>query len=280
MKNVQDIYLPFDAEIVNRTQESATIFTLTMKFSDPLVQQKYRFLPGQFNMVYLFGVGEVAISIVSDPDDNTVCGHTIHNVGRVTNGLSLLKVGDHVGIRGPFGHGWPIEKAKGKDILIITGGLGCAPSVSVINYIVKRRKEFGRLIILQGVKHSDDFIFRKQYDQWKMLPDTQVLLAADVSRPNWPGYTGLITGLIDQIEIDPNNTICMMCGPEGMMRASVERLAKLNLSVNNIYSSLERNMECAVGHCGHCQFGGKFICKDGPVFCYADIQYLLGKKGF
>lgn len=277
---MRDIYTPFDAKIIERTQESADIFTLKLQFCDKQIHEQYRFSPGQFNMLYLFGVGEVAISIVSDPDDSSLYAHTIRNVGRVTHGLSLLKVGDHVGIRGPFGQGWPLQKAKGKDILIITGGLGCAPSVSIIHYIVKRRKEFGRVIILQGVKHSSDFIFKSQYDEWRKLPDMQILLAADASAPNWPGHTGLITELIDQINIDPEKTICMMCGPEAMMRASVARLAKLNLSTNNIYSSLERNMECAVGHCGHCQFGGKFICKDGPVFCYSDIEYLLSQKGF
>lgn len=277
--NNRDIYLPFDAEIVNRTEESHDIFTLALKFSNPQVQQNFSFLPGQFNMLYLFGVGEVAISIVSDPEDDSLYSHTIRRLGRVTRGLSLLKVGDHLGIRGPFGRGWPLEKAKGKDVVIITGGLGCAPSVSVINYILKRRKEFKTLTILQGVKHSDDLIFRQQYNQWATLPDIKVLLAADVSKPNWPGYTGLITELIDQININ-NKTICMMCGPEGMMIAAIKRLIRQNLPETSIYLSLERNMECAVGHCGHCQFGGEFVCKDGPVFCYPEIKYLLGKKGF
>ncbi|MCX7122015.1 MAG: FAD/NAD(P)-binding protein [Gammaproteobacteria bacterium] len=277
---MRDIYLPFDAEVIERTQESADIFTLKLQFSDSHANERYHFLPGQFNMLYLFGVGEVAISIVSDPEHDSFHTHTIRNVGHVTRGLSLLKVGDHVGIRGPFGQGWPLEKAKGKDVLIVTGGLGCAPSVSIIRYIMKRRNEFGKLIILQGVKHSSDLIFLKQYDEWRKVPDTQVLLAADVSAPNWPGYTGLITTLIDKININADNTICMMCGPEAMMRASVDCLRKLNLGTDVIYSSLERNMECAVGHCGHCQFGGKFICKDGPVFCYSDIEYLIDKKGF
>lgn len=276
----EDIYRPFNAEIVERTQESSDIFTLTVKFTDRKIQNNYRFLPGQFNMLYLFGVGEVPISIVSDPDDDRLYSHTIRRLGRVTQGLSLLKTGDHVGIRGPFGRGWPLKEAQKKDVLIITGGLGCAPSVSVINYIVKRRPEFGRLTILQGVKHSDDFIFRPYYEKWEKLPNTQVLLAADVSQPHWPGYTGLITELIEKIEIDSNNTICMLCGPEGMMLAAIDRLFKFDFPEDAIYLSLERNMECAVGHCGHCQFGGEFICKDGPVFCYTEVQHLLGKKGF
>lgn len=278
--SIQDIYCPYDAEIIERTQESSDIFTLTVQLNDLDAQQNYRFLPGQFNMVYLFGVGEVAISIVSDPEDDRLYSHTIRRVGRVTQGLSLLSRGDHIGIRGPFGRGWPLKEACNKDVLIITGGLGCAPSVSIINTIVKRRNEFGKLIILQGVKHSDDLIFRKQYEKWAKLSNTQVLLAADVSKPNWLGYTGFITELIDKIELDVNKTVCMMCGPEAMMLTAVKRLTQLNLPIDAIYLALERNMECAVGHCGHCQFGGDFICKDGPIFCFPEVKHLLGKKGF
>lgn len=279
-KTNPNIYLPFDAEIVERVQESTDIFTLKLRFTDPQKQQEYSFVPGQFNMMYLFGVGEVPISIISDPDKSSYYSHTIRRVGRITNGLSLLKTGDHIGLRGPFGRGWPLKKAEGKDILIITGGLGCAPSVSVINYVLDRRIHFGELIILQGVKHSHDLIFRQQYEKWSKLPKTQVLLTADVSAPNWIGHTGLITELIKKINIDPQKTICMMCGPEAMLQAATKQLLNLQLPEESIYLNLERNMECAVGHCGHCQFGGEFLCKNGPVFCYPQIKHLLGRKGF
>lgn len=278
--NVQDIYCPFDAEIIECIQESSDIFTLTIQPTDFQRQQNAHFLPGQFNMVYLFGVGEVAISIVSASSEDGFYSHTIRSVGRVTQGLSLLKKGDHLGIRGPFGRGWPLQEAQSKDILIITGGLGCAPSVSIIDYILKRRGDFGRLIILQGVKHSDDFIFSQYYERWAKVPNTQVKLAATASKPNWPGYTGLVTNLIEQVDIDADHTLCMICGPEGMMLATADQLVQLNLGEETIYLSLERNMECAVGHCGHCQFGGEFICKDGPVFCYSEIKHLLGLRGF
>ena len=194
--NQRDIYLPFEAEIKERKQELSDVFTLALKFTDTQKQESYQFSPGQFNMLYLFGVGEVAISIVSDPTDKILYRHTIRSVGRVTQGLSLLKVGNRLGVRGLYGHGWPVELAKGKDILIITGGLGCAPSVSIIHYILNRRKQFGKFFILQGVKHSHDLIFREQYQQWEKLSNTQVLLAADVSQSNWPWHTGLIVDLI------------------------------------------------------------------------------------
>ncbi len=270
---------PVNTKIVARSEEASDIFTLTLQFTEDQ-KQGYTFFPGQFNMLYLFGVGEVPISILSHGDGDTLYAHTIRRVGRVTQGMSLLQVGDHIGLRGPFGRGWPLPLAQGKDVLIITGGLGCAPSVSIIHHILKHRVAFGRLFILQGVKHSDDLIFQKQYQQWAALPNVQVALAADSSKPNWPGHTGLITELLEQINLDINNTLCMMCGPEGMMRASVQRLTQLNFPEDAIYLSLERNMECAVGHCGHCQFGGDFICKEGPVFPYPQVKALLNKKGF
>ena len=273
-------HTPYPAEIIERTQEAPNIFTFKLRFKDSQLQKQFRFQPGQFNMVYHFGVGEVAISISSDPDDENTIHHTIRSVGRITNSLVKLNKGDYLGIRGPFGNGWPIEKAQGKDIIILTGGLGCAPVVGMINYIVNRRKQFGKLMILQGVKHSHDLIFRDRYNEWQQLPNTQVLLAADRSGPHWTWHTGYVTELISELNINPDKTICMICGPEMIIQVDIKNLLARGLDENNIFLSMERNMECAIGHCGHCQFGGSFICKDGPIFCYSSIKELLGKKGF
>lgn len=278
-KNKYPVDTPVNMNVVARREESSDIFTLTLAFSDR-PELSYDFQPGQFNMLYLFGVGEVPISILEHGKNGMQYAHIIRRVGRVTQGLSLLKVGDCVGLRGPFGRGWPLEAAKGKDVLIVTGGLGCAPSVSIIHFILKHRADYGRLMILQGVKHSSDLIFKKQYEAWASFPNVQVSLAADVSLPNWPGHTGLITELLDQVHLDTANTIVMMCGPGAMMRATAERLSTLQVPEEAIYLSLERNMECAIGHCGHCQFGGYFICKEGPVFNYPAIKALLAQKGF
>ncbi len=278
-KNKHPIDTPVNMNVVARREESSDIFTLTLAFSDR-PEFSYDFQPGQFNMLYLFGVGEVPISILEHGKNDTQYAHIIRRVGRVTQGLSLLKVGDCVGLRGPFGRGWPLEAAKGKDVLIVTGGLGCAPSVSIIHFILKHRADYGRLMILQGVKHSSDLIFKKQYAAWASCPNVQVALAADVSLPNWPGHTGLITELLDQVHLNTANTIVMMCGPGAMMRATAERLSTLKVPEEAIYLSLERNMECAMGHCGHCQFGGYFICKEGPVFNYLEVKALLTQKGF
>lgn len=275
---IQDLYLPKTAEIIERIQEASTIFTLKTRFLE--AQPSFLFQPGQFNMLYLYGIGEVAISISSDPAEKSYISHTIRAVGRVTKALQNLNVGDHVGIRGPFGRGWPLTDAQQKDVMVVTGGLGCAPTISVINYILARREQYGALKILQGVKHSDDFIFRKQYATWQKTPHTEILIAADFAGPKWPWSVGYVTDMIDSLSLSPNKTIAMMCGPEMMMHAAINVLKRKGLPEEMMYLSMERNMACGIGHCGHCQYGGLFICKDGPVFAYPEIKSLFSEKGF
>jgi len=277
---MSNAYLPYEAEILERIQESRGLFTLRLQFTDPELQSRYQFEPGQFNMLYLYGVGEVAISIVSDPKDEHIIDHSIRAVGRVTRALSELKAGDRIGIRGPFGRGWPMTKAEQGDVVVVTGGLGCAPVVSVINYIVHRRERFGQVNIVQGVKHSSDFIWRERYDQWRQLPDTQVLLAADSGDALWPWHIGTVNTLFDQLKFDPAKVSVMMCGPEGLMHVVVDHMLAAGVSDSEMWLSMERNMQCAIGHCGHCQYGKHFVCKDGPVFQYSQIKDLFGTKGF
>lgn len=275
-----DPYLPIEAEIIERTQESATIFTLQLRFVQPEYHERFVFYPGQFNMLYLYGVGEVAISIVSDPEKKQILTHTIRATGRVTRALQKLQPGDRIGVRGPYGRGWPLEHVRGKDIVVVTGGLGCAPAVSIIDYILARREQYGNLSILQGVKHSDDFIFRKQYALWQKSPRTEIHIAADEAGPKWPWGVGYVTDMIDKIKLNPENTIAMMCGPEMMMNTAINVLSKKGIPEHQIYLSMERNMECGIGQCGHCQYGGFFICKDGPVFAYSEIKALFHESGF
>lgn len=275
------IYLPHEAEVVERVEETPSIFTLRLRFTDHHFHERFRFQPGQFNMVYLYGVGEVPVSIVSDPETDDLLEHTIRSVGRVTRGLARLQAGDRVGIRGPYGRGWPLLDAEGKDVVLVTGGLGCAPLVSVIRYLVNRRDLFQRLVIMQGVKHSDDLIWAEQYKHWAALPDTQVMLAAsEEPAAAWPWYSGHITNLMGKAVFNPANTTAMMCGPEPMMRAAIEPLIREGVPEEHIWISMERSMHCAVGSCGHCQYGDKFVCRDGPVFSYGEIKKLFGTKGF
>jgi NAD(P)H-flavin reductase len=270
---------PYEAVVVSRTQESPSIFSLGLQFTDQELNKQYSFQPGQFNMLYAFGIGEVPISIVSDPQSSEEFIHTIRTVGRVTRVLEQLKPGDRLGIRGPFGRGWPMQSLQNRDILVVTGGLGCAPSVSIINYIMLRRSQFGRLAIVQGVKHSEDLIWHEHYQQWMQQEDTQVLLAADVAGHGWPWHVGLVTELLPKVELDISQAATMLCGPEMMMHATAKQLLDSNASADQIWLSMERNMQCAIGLCGHCQYGPDFICKDGPVFSYANIQDRLIRRG-
>lgn len=277
---ILDPYLPLAAKVVDKIEESSTIFTLHLRFDNPEHHQQFLFSPGQFNMLYLYGVGEVAISIVSDPENKDILTHTIRAIGRVTKALQKLQQGDQIGIRGPYGRGWPLEQTKRKDVIVLTGGLGCAPSVSIIEYILARRTQYGNLSILQGVKHSDDFIFRKQYSNWQKSANTVIHIAADQAGPKWPWSVGYVTDMIDQLSINSENTIVMMCGPEMMMNTAVKIFKQRKISEKDIYLSMERNMECGLGQCGHCQYGGLFICKDGPVFAYSEIKDLFNEPGF
>ncbi len=277
---MDNVGMPHEAEVVEKIIESKSIFTLRLRFTDPQVQASYRFLPGQFNMLYLYGAGEVPISVVSDPLDEHIFDHAIRAVGRITNALSRLEQGDRLGVRGPYGRGWPLQEMEANDLVLITGGLGCAPLVSVINYVMRRRELFNRFVIMQGVKHSDDLIWRSRYQEWQQQPDTQVYLAADQAGPGWPWTTGPISALFKQAEFDVARSKAMLCGPEGMMFVAIDELTRRGMPESDIWLSMERNMQCAVGHCGHCQYGPHFVCKQGPVFSYPEVRQLHWVAGF
>ncbi len=271
--------LPISCRIIDRVQESPNIFSLHLKIDDTRQQQKYRFAPGQFNMLHLPAGGEIPISIVSDPEHDDLIKHTIRDVGRITHALSQYRPGDYLGLRGPFGSHWPVQLCKqDQDILVISGGLGCAPVVSIIHYLLTRQTQFSRLFIIQGVKHSDDLIWKKSYQQWQKQQNVEVLLSADKASPNWQWYQGLVTDLIEQADFRADKALAMMCGPEIMMFYAAKALQKKGIKDQQIWLSMERNMQCATGHCGHCQTGSHFVCKQGAVFHYPDIKNLLASK--
>lgn len=271
--------MPHEAEVVDRRDETDDLFSLKLRFTDPDHQARYRFSPGQFNMLYLPGMGEVPISVVSDPDDAHQIDHTIRKVGSITHNLGRLGIGDRLGLRGPYGRGWPVAEAEGTDLIIVTGGLGCAPSVSLIEFALRRRARYGRIHIIQGVKHANDLIWRERYDAWRQLPDVDVYLTADTGDSFWPWHVGLVTDFFDQIDIDPERSSVIICGPEGMMRAVAKDMLQRTIPAERIWLSMERNMHCAIGFCGRCQLGPKFICRDGPVFPYDELAPYLWHKG-
>jgi NAD(P)H-flavin reductase len=272
------LYAPHLARIVERRDEARGIATFGLRLLDVAVRRAYRFALGQFNMVYAFGIGEVAMSIVSDPDQPERFEHTIRRVGRVTGAMLEWRPGDTVGVRGPYGVGWPMQAARGRDVAIITGGLGCAPVVGVIKYIFRRRDEFGHLHILHGVKTPHDLLYRDRFEAWRAHPRTTVHLTTDQPERTWRDHVGVVTELFDELVVTPS-TIVMMCGPEMMMHHGVRSLRAKGVAEEAIYLSLERRMECGVGLCGHCQIGPFFACTDGPVFQYAAVKRWLAVRG-
>jgi len=251
--------------------------TLTLALEPPPGTDRNRFLPGQFSMLWVFGVGELPISISGDPGEHGRLTYTVRSVGQATNALISEKVGSNIGVRGPFGTGWPIEASRGHDVILVAGGIGLAPLRPVIYHVFNNRKDYGRLIVLYGARSPRDLLYRKQLASWARQPDTQVLVTVDYGGISWRGHVGVVTSVFKYARLQPSRSIAMICGPEIMMRFVTRELETHGLKREDIYLSMERNMKCAVGFCGHCQYGPHFICKDGPVFSYATIQPLLEK---
>ncbi len=259
------------ANVMRETSDTVTIGTeLPEGGTIPL------FLPGQFSMLYAYGVGEVPISISGDPGIPGRLDYTIRSVGAVTKALVHGRTGDGLGMRGPFGTSWPMEVAKGEDVLLVAGGIGLAPLRPVIYHILRHRSEYGRLVILYGARSPKELLFRKELRDWSLSTDTQVLTTVDYGEPRWRGYVGVVTKLFNFVTLRPERTITMMCGPEIMMHFGIRGLQGRKVSDERIYLSMERNMKCAVGFCGHCQMGPYFICKDGPVFTYSQMRRWMG----
>lgn len=256
--------------------ENDDTFTLTLECA-PLGPE-YRFLPGQFNMVYVFGVGEAAISISSDPARPATLDHTIHRVGLVTTALAQKKRGDLIGIRGPFGSIWPIEVARGRDVCIASGGIGLAPLRPVIYGMLKDRNAYGRIIVLYGGRSPLDLLYRVELEKWANDFGVEVLVTVDRGDSSWKGHIGVVTSLFQYIKLDARETIAYVCGPEIMMKYTVDELERRGVPPAQMYLSMERNMKCAVGFCGHCQYGPTFICKEGPVYPVMRVRPLLDRK--
>jgi len=233
------------------------------------------FEPGQFNMVYIYGVGEIPISISGDPARRDVLIHTTRAVGTVTHAMSKLNVDDTLGVRGPFGSAWPVELGRGKDIVIVAGGIGLAPLRPAIYRILANRERYGRFVILYGARTPRDILYRQQLQRWSARLDTFVDVTVDRAAGDWRGNVGVVTKLIDRGGFSPEHTLAMICGPETMIRFAIQALEDRGVPAERIYCSLERNMKCALGFCGHCQFADRFVCRDGPVFRFDTIASIF-----
>ena len=267
-------YLPVPTRIGRKGEDIADVFTWLLEPSEP-----FTFEPGQFNMLYAHGVGEVPISISGDPSDGSRLHHTIRVVGRVTEALGALDVGDQVGVRGPFGTAWPLREATGQDVLFVAGGLGLAPLRPAILSVLARRGDFGQVSIIYGARSPANILFRHELEQWRGRFDVTLDAIVDYSGADWYGPVGAVTRLLAAADLDIDGTVAMLCGPEIMMRFTARELEQRGFEQSQIWVSLERSMKCAVGLCGHCQLGGTFVCKDGPVYRYDQVSSMMLVRG-
>ena len=270
-----DPMLPSQFRIRRIRRELADTFTLELEsLNDHTVMQ---FLPGQFTMLYHFGVGEVPISISGNPGQPETLVHTIRAVGTVTHAMQKLKKGDVVGVRGPYGTAWPVKEARGDDVVIVAGGIGLAPLRPAIYEILTHRELYGNVAILYGTRTPDTILYRDELEKWRSRFDMEVQVTVDNADATWRSSIGVVTKLISRTNFDPMDTTALVCGPEIMMRFATIELLRQGISTDDIYISMERNMQCAIGYCGHCQYGPAFICKDGPVFQYSQIERWLSQ---
>jgi len=270
-----DAMLPAPYRVTAARRELSDVVTLDLV---PLAGEVPDFAPGQFNMLYAFGVGEAAISLSGDPSDRSRFVHTVRDVGAVSRAIAAAQPGMVLGVRGPFGAAWPVAQAEGHDIVIVAGGLGLAPLRPAIYHVLNNSERFGRIALLYGSRGPDDILFREELGALRARLDIDVAVTVDHAGRDWHGHVGVVPRLIEKASFDPANTVALVCGPEVMMRFTATALLGAGVPDSRIFLSLERNMKCALGLCGHCQFGPDFVCKDGPVFGYNCIARRLAVR--
>lgn len=267
-------YRPWPARITSITQLTEKEKLFEIRLIDEEIRHAFKFESGQFVELSIFGVGEAPISISSAPSKQGFIELCIRNTGTVTGAMHEKQCGDVVGLRGPFGRGFPFEEMKGHDILLVAGGLGIAPLKSLINHIHDERHEFGKVTILLGARTPSEILFRQQFDMWKHREDFDLHMTVDHADDTWDGDEGLVTKLFDRIEVNPDNTYGAICGPPVMYKFVFQEMQKKNLDAEKIFVSLERKMQCGMGICCHCGVGHQYACIDGPVFSYWEAMNL------
>ncbi|HXV28034.1 MAG TPA: FAD/NAD(P)-binding protein [bacterium] len=275
-QDAQDPMVPQPFRVAKLWKDTSDTFTVEIEPADGYSRPP--FLPGQFNMLYIFGTGEIPISISGDPAKKNTFLHTTRVVGTVTQAMRALKRGGTIGVRGPFGSSWPMEQAAGKDVVIVAGGIGLAPLRPAIYALLHERQKYGQIVLLYGARTREDMLYTKELETWRKGFNLDVHVTVDRATGNWQGPVGVVPSLIPRAPFDPLNTVAMVCGPEIMMRFTLKALQKRGIADEDIFLSMERNMKCAVGFCGHCQYGPTFICKDGPVFCHDRISWIFSKR--
>jgi len=270
---IESAMLPRFAYVSKVFRENADTTTLEVVAADGV--SEFQFEPGQFHMLGFPGIGEVPISVSGDPGKPRLLIHTIRDVGAISHWLAHRKVHDPLTVRGPFGVPWPMAEAKGKDLLLVAGGIGLAPLRPVIYHVLNHRSDYGRIVVLYGTRSSRDIMFRRELKKWRGRFDMTFSLTVDHPGAGWHSNVGVVTKLIWRAPLDPNNCVAMVCGPEIMMRYSGKELIRRGVPDTAIFFSLERNMKCGIGLCGHCQIRHEFTCLTGPVYRYDEAAEFM-----
>jgi NAD(P)H-flavin reductase len=270
----RNAYLPRRARIQNVIKENAQVMTFELSFEDELYNADFTYLPGQFVMLSLPHCGEAPFSFSSSPTKPGVFSLSIRKAGKLTSAAHHLRPGDMVGVRGPYGRSFPLDDLKGGDLLIVAGGIGLAPLRSVLEYCVDNRHDYGSVTLLYGCRHPGEFCFQSDLDRWQRSCSVNCLLTVDKGDETWTGRVGLVTQLLDEVDIGSGLMNALVCGPGIMIRYVIERLLGLGLPESHIITTLENHMKCGIGVCGHCHFDDKLICTDGPVFHASQLNGL------
>lgn len=249
--------------------------TVTLELEEATGRSRLDFAPGQFTMLYSFGVGEIPISISGDAEQGETLVQTIRRVGAVSTALAQLKKGATLGVRGPFGSAWPVHRT-GCDVVLVAGGIGLAPLRPALYHLARHREQYGRITLVYGARTPDMLLYPAELERWRR--SLEVLVTVDHADDKWRGHVGVVTTLLPRVAFDPEKTVAMVCGPEIMMRFVAEGLLQRGVSASQLFISLERNMHCALGTCGHCQLGGLLVCRDGPVLSYDRVAPLLATR--
>jgi len=273
-----NVYLPHIVVIDHITEETPTIRTLHFNFKDEKLRPKFSFEAGQFAELSVFGIGEATFCISSSPTRNQHLECTVNRVGRVTNALHRLGPGAEIGFRGPYGNCFPLDQLQGKNLVFVGGGIGLAPLRSLIWTVIDHRQQYGNIDIVYGARNPTDLCFRHDLKQWNKDKTVNLVTTVDRGDATWRGRVGLVPAVLKDLEPSATNAVAIVCGPPVMIRFTFPVLERLGFAPEQMLTTLEKRMKCGIGKCGRCNIGNLYVCRDGPVFSYAQIKDFISSE--